>query len=208
MLIRAHSVTPQPRMVEQAAQVLAKDGIVVYPTESGYGMGCSAGSPKGLAKLYRVVSPVKAKVLALLFADFSQISQYADVSNMAFRTMKPVMPGPYTFILPARHRTAKLLGVKRPEVGVRMPEHPFLRALLEAHEHPIVNAAARFSERELEVFETGEAVESQYGKSVDLVVDSGDIPAIGTTIVSLLDDEIRLVRPGIGPLAPLGLQEE
>ncbi len=80
-----------------------------------------------------------------------------------------------------------------------------MRALLASHEHPLVNAAARFSEREEESFETGEAVESQYGKSVDLVVDSGDIPVIGTTIVSLLDDEIRLVRPGIGPLAPLGL---
>jgi tRNA threonylcarbamoyl adenosine modification protein (Sua5/YciO/YrdC/YwlC family) len=208
VLIRAHAVTPQPRLVEQAAQVLAKDGIVVYPTESGYGMGCSAGSPKGLNKLYRLVDPVKAKVLALLFHDFSQISQWADVSNFAFRTMKPLMPGPYTFILPARQKTAKLLGVKRPEVGVRMPVHPFMRALLATQEHPLVNAAARFSERESEEFETGEAVESQYGRSVDLVVDSGDIPVIGTTIVSLLDDEIRLVRPGIGPLAPLGLKEE
>ena len=208
MLIRAHAVTPQPRMVEQAAQMLGRDGIVVYPTESGYGMGCSAGSAKGLNKLYKLVDPVKVKVMALLFHDFSQISQYADVSNFAFRTMKPLMPGPYTFILPAKHRTAKLLGVKRPEVGVRMPEHPFMRALLATQEHPIVSTAARFSERENEEFETGEAVEHQYGRAVDLVVDSGDIPVIGTTIVSLLDDEMRLVRPGIGPLAPLGLMEE
>ncbi len=205
MLIRAHSITPQPRMVEQAAMVLVKDGILVYPTESGYGMGCSAASPKALNKLYKLVDPLKAKVLALLFFDFSQIAQYAEVSNFAFRTMKPIMPGPYTFILPARTKTAKLLGVKRPEVGVRMPQHPFLRALLEVHEHPLVNTAARFSNRENEEFETGEAVESQYGKSVDLVVDSGDIPVSGTTIVSLLDDDIRLVRLGIGPLAPLGL---
>ena len=207
MLIRVHAVTPQPRMVEQAAQVLNRDGIVVYPTESGYGMGASAGSPKGLGKLYKLVDPLKVKVLSLLFFDFAQITQYADVSNFAFRTMKPLMPGPYTFILPARQKTAKFLGVKRLEVGIRMPQHPFMRALLEAHEHPLVNVAARFSERENELFVTGVAVDSQYGKSVDLVVDSGDIPVIGTTIVSLLDDEIRLVRPGIGPLAPLGIGE-
>ena len=207
MLLKIHPQTPQPRILEQAEKVLEKDGIVVWPTESGYGMGCSTGSPKGLDKLYRITNPVKAKVLALLFHDFSQIATYADVSNFAFRTMKHLMPGPYTFILPARQKTAKLLSVKRPEVGVRMPTHPVLRALLELHGSPLVNAAARFSEREGEVFSSGEGVDDQYGRSVDLVLDAEEITPTGTTIVSLLGDEIRLVRRGIGPLAPLGLEE-
>ena len=207
MLLKIHPLTPQSRILEQAAQVLEKDGIVVWPTESGYGMGCSSGSPKGLDKLYRVTSPVKAKVLALLFHDFSQIAQYADVSNFAFRTMKHRMPGPYTFILPARQKTAKLLGIKRPEVGVRMPTHPVLRALLEVHGKPLVNAAARFSDRESEVFASGEEVDDQYGRTVDLVLDADEIAPSGTTIVSLVGDEVRLVRPGIGPLAPLGLED-
>ncbi|MBK8804390.1 MAG: threonylcarbamoyl-AMP synthase [Fibrobacteres bacterium] len=207
LLLQIHPVTPQPRLLDQAVQCLQRDGLVVWPTESGYGMGCSAASPKGLAKLYRQTTPVKAKVLALLFNDFSQISQYADVSNFAFRTMKHLMPGPYTFILPARHRTAKMLEVKRPEVGVRMPTHPVMRGILERMEHPLVNAAARFSERETEVFSTGEDVQEQYGKSVDLVLDAQSIAPIGTTIVSLIGDEIRLIRSGIGPLEPLGLEE-
>lgn len=207
MLVRIHPETPQPRILEQAAKVLDKDGIVVWPTESGYGMGCSSGSPKGLDKLYRITNPVKAKVLALLFHDFSQIAQYAEVSNFAFRTMKHLMPGPYTFILPARQKTAKLLSIKRPEVGVRMPCHPVLRALLELHGKPLVNAAARFSDRESEVFSSGEGVDDQYGRNVDLVLDADEIQPIGTTIVSLIGDEINLVRQGIGPLSPLGLEE-
>lgn len=207
MLVRIHPLTPQPRLVEQASAVLDKDGIVVWPTESGYGMGCSTASPKALNKLYRLTNPVKAKVLALLFHDFSQIAQYAEVSNFAFRTMKHLMPGPYTFILPARTRTAKMLSIKRPEVGVRMPTHPVLQALLATHGHPLVNAAARFSEREGEIFTTGEAVEEQYGRSVDLVLDAEEIPASGTTIVSLVGDEVRLLRLGIGPISQLGLEE-
>lgn len=208
MLIRVHPVTPQPRFVEQAAQVLARDGIVVYPTESGYAMGVSTGSPKAMARLYKLTDPVKTKTLSLLFHDFSQVSAFADVSNFAFRTMKHLVPGPYTFILPAKHRTAKLLGVKRPEVGVRLPENRFLRLLLEAHPHPLLNAAARFSDRPDEIFEDARAIEEQYGRVLDLVVDSEPIVPTGTTIVSLLDDQIRLVRSGIGPLTPLGLQED
>jgi len=207
LLVRIHPQTPQPRLIDQASAVLDKDGIVVWPTESGYGMGCSTASPKALNKLYRITNPVKAKVLALLFHDFSQIAQYADVSNFAFRTMKHLMPGPYTFILPARPRTAKMLSIKRPEVGVRMPTHPVLQALLVAHGHPLVNAAARFSEREGEIFTTGGEVEEQYGRSVDLVLDAEEIPVSGTTIVSLVGDEVRLLRLGIGPISKLGLEE-
>lgn len=207
MLIRVHPVTPQPRFVEQAARVLERDGIVVYPTESGYAMGASTGSPKAMERLYRLTNPVKTKTLSLLFHDFSQVAEFANVSNFAFRTMKHMVPGPYTFILPAKHRTTKLLGVKRPEVGVRLPEHPFLRTLLEALTHPLLNAAARFSEREGEVFSDAEEIEEQYGRVVDLVVDAERIEPTGTTIVSLIDDEIQLVRAGIGPLRPLGLEE-
>lgn len=207
MLIRVHPVTPQPRFVEQAAQVLGKDGLVVYPTESGYAVGASTGSPKAMARLYKLTNPVKTKTLSLLFHDFSQVSEFANVSNFAFRTMKHLVPGPYTFILPAKHRTAKLLGVKRPEVGVRLPQHPFLRSMLEAHPHPVLSAAARFSEREHETFSEAELIEEQYGRMVDLVVDTETIEPTGTTIVSLLDDEIQLVRAGIGPLRPLGLEE-
>lgn len=208
MLIRVHPITPQPRFVEQAAKVLERDGVVVYPTESGYAMGVSTGSPKAMNKLYRLTDPVKTKVMALLFHDFSQVSEFANVSNFAFRTMKHLMPGPYTFILPAKFRTTKMLGVKRAEVGVRLPEHPFLRALLEAHPHAILSTAARFSSREHEIFSDARAIEEQYGRMVDIVVDADPIAPTGTTIVSLLDDEPRLVRAGIGPLSPLGLESE
>ena len=208
MLIRVHPETPQTRFVEQVAECLGKDGLVVYPTESGYAMGCLAGSHKGRDRLYRLKGKDKGKVMALLFHDFSHIAQYAHVSNFAFRTMKHLVPGPYTFILPSLHRTAKLLDTKRPEVGVRMPVHSFLSALMPLLDGPLLNTAARFTAEPEEVHLCGEEIHDRFKHLVDLVVDAGEIRPFGTTILSLVEERVELIRKGQGPLDPLGIEEE
>jgi tRNA threonylcarbamoyl adenosine modification protein (Sua5/YciO/YrdC/YwlC family) len=208
LLLRVHPETPQTRFVEQVAQVLQNDGLVVYPTTSGYALGCLASSHKGRDRLYKLKGKDKAKVMALLFHDFSHIAQYARVSNFAFRTMKHVVPGPYTFILPSLNKTAKLLDTKRPEVGVRMPSHPFLTALLPLLDGPMLNTAARFTSDADEEHLTGEAIHDHFKHLVDLVVDAGEIIPVGTTILSLVTESVELVRKGQGPLDPLGLEEE
>ncbi len=207
MLLRVHPETPQTRFVEQAAKVLRDDGLLVYPTESGYALGCLASSHKGRDRLYRLKGKDKGKVMAMLFHDFSHIAQYARISTFAFRTMRHVMPGPYTFILPALMRTAKLLESKRPEVGVRMPTHVFLQALLPLLDAPILSTAAKFLSPD-EVHLSGEEIESHFGHLVDLVVDTGEIQPRGTTIASLVGDEVELIRKGLGALEPLGITEE
>lgn len=208
MLIRVHPETPQARFVEQVADCLNKDGLAVYPTDTGYAIGCLASSHKGRDRLYRLKGKDKAKVMALLFHDFSHIAQYARVSNFAFRTMKHVVPGPYTFILPSLNRTAKLLDAKRPEVGVRMPSHPFLTTLLPLLDGPLLNTAARFTTEQDEEHISGEAIHDRFKHLVDMVVDAGEIIPIGTTILSLVTESVELVRKGQGPLDPLGLEEE
>jgi len=208
VLIRVHPETPQTRFVEQVAQILRNDGLVVYPTTSGYALGCLASSHKGRDRLYKLKGKDKAKVMALLFHDFSHIAQYAKVSNFAFRTMKSVLPGSYTFILPSLHRTAKLLESKRPEVGVRMPTHSFLTSLMPLLDGPLLNTAARFTNEPDEEHISGEAIQARYGHLVDAVVDAGEIVPFGTTIVSLVQESVELVRKGQGPLDPLGLVEE
>lgn len=208
MLIRVHPETPQTRFVEQVAQILRNDGLVVYPTASGYGLGCLASSHKGRDRLYRLKGKDKGKVMALLFHDFSHIAQYARVSNFAFRTMKHALPGAYTFILPSLNRTAKLLDLKRPEVGVRMPTHSFLQALLPLLDGPLLNTAARFTNAPDEEHISGEEIEDGHGHLVDAIVDAGEIRPQGTTIVSLVQESVELVRKGQGPLGPLGIIEE
>lgn len=208
MLIRVHPETPQPRFVEQVAKCLRDDGLVVYPTESGYALGCLASSPKGRERLYKLKGKDKGKVMALLFHDFSHIAQYAKLSNFAFRTMKHLVPGPYTFILPSLHKTSKLLDTKRPEVGVRMPEHSFLAALLPLLDGPLLNTAARFTADAEEEHISGEAIHDRFKHLVDMVVDAEEILPNGTTILSLVEESVELVRKGQGPLAPLGLEEE
>ena len=207
MLLRVHPETPQVRFVEQVAKTLRDDGLVVYPTESGYALGCLASSHKGRDRLYKLKGKDKGKVMALLFHDFAHIAQYARISNFAYRTMRHVVPGPYTFILPSQVRTAKLLDNKRPEVGVRMPTHTFLQALLPLLDGPLLNTAARFVSPEEEHL-SGEEIEERFGHLVDLVVDAGEIPPRGTTIASLIGEEVELVRKGQGLLAPLGIIEE
>jgi len=208
LLIRVHPETPQARFVEQVADCLNKDGLVVYPTNTGYAIGCLASSHKGRDRLYKLKGKDKAKVMALLFHDFSHIAQYARVSNFAFRTMKHVVPGPYTFILPSLNKTAKLLDTKRPEVGVRMPSHPFLTTLLPLLDGPLLNTAARFTAEPDEEHISGEAIHDRFKHLVDMVVDAGEIIPIGTTILSLVTESVELVRKGQGPLDPLGLEEE
>ncbi|MEN9353474.1 MAG: hypothetical protein RL318_799 [Fibrobacterota bacterium] len=187
---------------------MRNDGLVVYPTTSGYALGCLASSHKGRDRIYKLKGKDKAKVMALLFHDFSHIAQYARVSNFAFRTMKHVVPGPYTFILPSLSKTAKLLDTKRPEVGVRMPSHPFLTALLPLLDGPMLNTAARFTADADEEHLSGEEIHDQFKHLVDIVVDAGEIIPVGTTILSLVSESIELVRKGQGPLDPLGLEEE
>jgi len=208
LLIRVHPETPQVRFVEQVADCLSKDGLVVYPTNTGYAIGCLASSHKGRDRLYKLKGKDKAKVMALLFHDFSHIAQYARVSNFAFRTMKHVVPGPYTFILPSLNKTAKLLDTKRPEVGVRMPSHPFLMALLPLLDGPLLNTAAKFTTEPDEEHLSGEAIHDRFKHLVDMVVDAGEIIPIGTTILSLVTESVELVRKGQGALDPLGLEEE
>ena len=129
MRFEVHPVNPQARIVKLAAAALEDDGLVLYPTESGYAIGCNAESPKAIHKLYALKKPMKKFFMALIIPDIRKATDYARVDNFAFNIMKPRVPGPYTFILPADPHIARRLDVKRPEIGVRMPTHPFFKEL-------------------------------------------------------------------------------
>lgn len=191
MRYEVHPVNPQPRIVKLAAETLEKDGIVLYPTESGYAVGCNAESPKAIHKLYLLKKPMKKFVMALILPDIRRASEYAHVSNFAFSIMKQRVPGPYTFILPADPSIARKLDVKRPEVGFRMPTHPFFKELFQIFDKPILSTAAKLSDEE---FTDPDAIWNQFEHSVNMMVDCGPIQINPTNIISLVHDEVEIIR--------------
>jgi len=199
MLLPLHPVTPEPRHMKRVLETFEKGGIVVYPTDSGYSMGCDAGNRIAVNRLYHLKRAIKKFYMALMARDFSAISDFAKVDNAAYRYMKKLVPGPYTFVLPATSHGKKILDVKRPEVGVRMPRHPFADALF-ALRPGILLLTTAAKVREDENFTDPAGIEDTFGHEVDLVLDMGPIALNPTTIISLVNGEPELIREGQGAL--------
>lgn len=203
MRLELHPVNPEVRFMKKVLDAFAAGEVVVYPTDSGYSMGCDALSKKGVNKLYHMKRAMKKYLMALMVRDFGALSEFAKVETSAFRYMKAVVPGPYTFILPATVRSRKLLDVNRPEVGVRMPSSPFTDALFKlAPEAVILTTAAKI--REEDQFIDPADIEAAYGNLVDLIVDLGPLPITPTTVISLVADAPEIIREGAGPIPGSG----
>ncbi len=197
MRIELHPQTPQIRLVKKVLETFASGGVVVYPTDSGYSMGCDALSRKGVQKLYHIKRGMKKYLMALMVRDFSALSDFAKVETSAYRYMKYLVPGPYTFILPATVRARKLLDVNRPEVGVRMPNTPFTNTLFEiAPGSIILTTAAKITEADNFIQPTD--IEEMYGNLVDMIVDLGPLPITPTTVISLVSESPEVLREGAG----------
>ena len=191
-IIEIHPVTPQVRLVKQVAEVFREGGLVIYPTVAGYAIGCDANNKKAIKRLYSVKGAIKKPLMALMFKNISDMAPYAKVDNFAYRVMKDRVPGPYTFILPAQVHIARLLDVKRLEVGVRVPCHPFL---LELHNHwagPILNTGARL--RDDEDFTDPEELEKAFRGKADLLVSCGEIAVNPTNVIRLVDGVVEVIR--------------
>lgn len=190
--LEIHPVNPQVRFVKQAAQILENDGLVLYPTESGYAIGCNAESSKAIHRLYALKKPMKKFFMALILPSISNATDYAKVSNYAFNIMKNRVPGPYTFILPAAPTIVRKLDVSRPEIGIRMPTHPFFAELFKHFDKPILSTAAKLSEDE--ALTDPDVLWSKFKASVDMMMDCGEIAINPTNIISLVNGEAEVIR--------------
>ena len=195
--LEVHPLNPQPRFVKQAADILDKDGLVLYPTESGYAIGCNAQSSKAIHRLYQLKKPMKKFVMAIILPDIRKASEFAHVSNFAFQIMKHRVPGPYTFILPADPSIARKLDVKRPEVGFRMQEHTFFKEFFRIYDKPILSTAAKLSDDE--VLTEPDDLWKIFQYSVDMMIDCGEIGIHPTNIISLVGDSIEIIRGNLLP---------
>ena len=200
MLLRVHSENPQPRVIEQAVRALAGGGIVVYPTDTAYGMGCDIGNSRAIDRLYQVKRRDKKKPLSVLCASLTDVASYAKVSNSAYRVLRRSLPGAYTFVLPAAPLVPRRLMPRRRTVGLRAPEHPVVRALVEGLGRPLVSSSACIEGEEplLDAVD----IEAQLGHAVDIVLDAGPLPAARlSSIVDLCGDLPQVLRQGAGDLS-------
>lgn len=189
---------PQPRHVARAVEVLSRGGLVAYPTDTYYGLGCDLMSKKAIERLYQLKARDKKKPLSFLCPDLSDVAKYAHVSNFAYRTMKGLTPGPFTFILEATRIVPDMMMTRQKQVGIRVPDAPLARALAAGLGHPLVTTSA--SDEEDEPLIDARGIKEQLGHGLDLILDGGVTLMEASTVVSLIGDSIEILRQGKGRL--------
>lgn len=198
--VQIHASTPNRRTIQQAVDVLRCGGIVVYPTDTIYGLGCDITQKAAVERLYRIRDLSPKKPLAFMCTDLKHIADFAFVSNLQYRTMKRLIPGAYTFVLPASRDVPKHMVQKKREVGIRVPAHAVPLALVEALGNPIITTSCgEDPETELPLADPDDIVR-ELGSKVDLFLDAGYGGMEPSTVVSLLGDEVTVLRQGLGEL--------
>ncbi len=200
-----HPENPQPRLLRQAAEIIRGGGVVAYPTDSCYALGCHLDDKSAVDRIRRIRGLDDDHWLTLVCSDLSEIARYAKVDNIQYRLLKSCLPGPYTFILQAsREVPRRLVHPKRLHLGLRVPDHPVVLGLLGELGEPIVSTSLILPD-ESEPMTAGWAIRDALEHQVDLVIDDGSEAAHLTTVVDLTTDVPEIVREGIGSTARLGL---
>jgi tRNA threonylcarbamoyl adenosine modification protein (Sua5/YciO/YrdC/YwlC family) len=193
-----HPVNPQPRAISQVVDVLRDDGLIAYPTDSGYALGIQLGNRDGLERIKRLRQLDDKHHFTLVCHDFAQLGQLVHLSNSAFRTVKAATPGPYTFILPATSEVPKrLMHPKKRTVGVRIPDHPVVSALLEGLGEPLLSSTLLMPDTESPMTD-GWAIKDELDQWLDAVIDAGEVGSEPTTVVDLSDGAPVVARVGAG----------
>ena len=198
---------PQPRLITQTADILRNGGVIAYPTDSGYALGCMLGYGDAQTRIRQIRGVDDKHLFTLVCRNLSELGNYAVVSNSQFRLLKANTPGAYTFILNAtREVPRKLQHPKRNTVGLRVPQHAVVQAILEAIDAPLLSMTLYIpSEGEDGALSEAWEIRDKLEDLVDLVIDAGYCVAGATSVINLTNDAPELIREGLGDLAPFGL---
>jgi tRNA threonylcarbamoyl adenosine modification protein (Sua5/YciO/YrdC/YwlC family) len=198
MLLQIHPKDPQERLIKQVAETLRNGGIIVYPTDTIYGLGCDIYNTKAIEQICRIkqIDPKKAQ-LSFICCDLSHLSDFArQISNTTYRILKEHLPGPYTFILPASKQVPKILQSKKDTIGLRIPDNKIALALVKELDHPILSTS--LPGEFVEDYTDPEIIYEKYKNLVDTVIDGGSGGSVPSTIINCVNDEYELVRSGAG----------
>lgn len=200
MILTINPINPQKRLIRKVVDVLEKGGVIGYPTDTIYGLGCDIFKPEAIGKILRLKKIDRKKPLSFICSDLKDISQYAFVSNYAYKLMKRLLPGPYTFILQATKTVPKLLMTKQKTVGIRIPDNKICISLVKELGHPIISTSVYKPDESL--YNDPHEIEERFGKELDIVIDGGIIVAEHSTVVDLTNDKPKIIRKGKGDITP------
>ncbi|HLF14658.1 MAG TPA: L-threonylcarbamoyladenylate synthase [Bacteroidota bacterium] len=197
-VLSVHPVNPQGRHITRAVEVLRSGGILIYPTDTVYGLGCSIFRADAIGQVYQIKQQDRSKPFSFICSDLSHISEYAVVSNQAFRLMKRLIPGPYTFVLPASRmkQVSKSMMSKRKTVGIRVPDNAVCQALIRGMGHPLLSASV--TDDQGEIMNAPEEIAAIFGSRVGLILESGNGALEVSTILDLTGEHPVVVRQGKG----------
>ena len=201
--IEVHSDNPQPRRVAEIVETIREGGLIAYPTDSSYAFGCHIGDKRAMDRIRRIRRTDKNHNFTLVCSDLSEISTYARVDNWAYRMLKSMTPGPYTFILPATREVPKRLQhPKRRTIGLRVPDHPLVRAVLQELGEPIMSSTLLLPGDDLPLTDPHD-IEERIGHEIDLIIDAGPTGIEPTSVIDLSEDRVEVLRIGRGDVSAL-----
>lgn len=201
-----HPEQPQPRLIRQAVEILRAGGVVAFPTDAAYSLGCQVGDAEAVARIRAIREVDERHHFTLMCRDLSEIATYARVDNTQFRLLKATTPGSYTFILEGtKELPRRILHPKRKSIGLRVPAHSVPLALLVELNEPMLTSTLMLPGDDLPLNDP-EAIRDRLEKRIDLVIEAGACGMEMTTVVDLTGSTPELIRAGLGPLEPLGLE--
>ena len=199
MIITVNPNNPQVRLIRKIVEGLQKGGVIGYPTDTVYGVGCDLFNPEAIRKIHRLKKSDGKKPLSFICSDLKDISRYAFVSNFAYKTMKRLLPGPYTFILKATKLVPKIALTKQNTVGIRIPDNRICLALVKELGHPIISTSVNKPDEGL--YNDPAEIEERFGKQLDLVIDGGVIFPEHSSIIDVTDESPKVIRKGKGDVS-------
>ena len=196
-----HPVNPELRFINKAISILKEGGVIIYPTDTVYGIGCDIFNKQALDRVKEIKSNPDIKLLSFICPNLKDIAKYAKVSDYAYKTMKRLLPGPYTFILPAAKNVPKKLWSKRKTVGIRIPDHPVALKIVEGLGNPIVSTSTTTRKGELII--DPQEIKSVFNSQVDLMLASGNLSGKPSSVIDLSGEEPVIVREGAGDITSI-----
>ena len=199
MLLSINGQNPQMRLIKKAVDILRDGGIIIYPTDTVYGLGCDLSNKKGIEKIYELKKRNRKQPLSFVCSDLKHISEYAKVTDYAYKTMKRLLPGAYTFILEASRLVPKIILPKRSTTGIRVPDNQICLSLVKELGQPIISTSVKTDQGE--TLGDPSVIKEYFGRMVDLIIDGGIIMPQPSSVISLVDDNIEIIRIGKGDIS-------
>jgi tRNA threonylcarbamoyl adenosine modification protein (Sua5/YciO/YrdC/YwlC family) len=197
MLLNINPQNPQDRLIEKVVAIIQRGGLIAYPTDTYYGIGCDLMNKKAIEKIYQLKQRRKTKPFSFICSDLKHISDFAKVSNYAYKTMRRLLPGPYTFVLEGTKLVPKIMLTKRKTAGIRVPDHSICLALTQSLGNPILSTSATTATGE--VLHDASLIHDHFGTRLDAVIDGGPVPMEPSSVISLIGDIPEIIREGLGP---------